>query len=211
MDRVAGDVTKLRSRRSVRPNREQLEVPTDLLREHDPPIPPRCGRTRSGHREACEHCDHRPHNRDGEDTRQLAHLCPLGLTEWRSYECHERPSHHRALSARGRAPSADARLGRSSAARRAAGPYAAALLRQGTAAAGGLGSDAAASNEAASGILGGRCRRRTWRSSERGVEAYDLRDIDALLEDLDPDVEWQPVLQVLLGGGDRVPGTPGRS
>jgi uncharacterized protein len=35
---------------------------------------------------------------------------------------------------------------------------------------------------------------------KRGVEAYDLRDIDALLEDLDPDVEWQPVLQVLLGG-----------
>ena len=34
----------------------------------------------------------------------------------------------------------------------------------------------------------------------RGVEAYDLRDIDALLEDLDPDVEWHPVLQVLLGG-----------
>ena len=35
---------------------------------------------------------------------------------------------------------------------------------------------------------------------KRGVEAYDVRDIDALLEDLDPDVEWQPVLQVLLGG-----------
>jgi ketosteroid isomerase-like protein len=35
---------------------------------------------------------------------------------------------------------------------------------------------------------------------KRGVEAYDLRDIDALLEDLDPDVEWQPVLQVLLWG-----------
>jgi len=35
---------------------------------------------------------------------------------------------------------------------------------------------------------------------ERGVEAYNLRDIDVFLEDLDADVEWQPALQVLLGG-----------
>ena len=36
---------------------------------------------------------------------------------------------------------------------------------------------------------------------KRGVAAYDRRDIDALLNELHPDVEWQPVLQVLLEGG----------
>jgi hypothetical protein len=33
---------------------------------------------------------------------------------------------------------------------------------------------------------------------KHGVEAYNLRDV--LLEDFGPDVEWQPVLQMLLGG-----------
>ena len=35
---------------------------------------------------------------------------------------------------------------------------------------------------------------------ERGLDAYNRHDIDDLLEDLDPDVEWYPVLEVLLGG-----------
>jgi ketosteroid isomerase-like protein len=35
---------------------------------------------------------------------------------------------------------------------------------------------------------------------ERGLDAYNHRDIDDLLEVLDPEVEWYPVLEVLLGG-----------
>ena len=35
---------------------------------------------------------------------------------------------------------------------------------------------------------------------KRGIEAYNRRDVEALLEVHDPDVEWHPVLQVLLGG-----------
>jgi ketosteroid isomerase-like protein len=35
---------------------------------------------------------------------------------------------------------------------------------------------------------------------KRGIDAYNRRDIDALLEELDPDVEFHPALAVLLGG-----------
>jgi ketosteroid isomerase-like protein len=35
---------------------------------------------------------------------------------------------------------------------------------------------------------------------KRVVEAANRRDVDAALEALDPDVEWHPVIQVLLGG-----------
>ena len=34
----------------------------------------------------------------------------------------------------------------------------------------------------------------------RAVDAYNRRDLDALLEELDPEIEWHPLLQVLLGG-----------
>jgi ketosteroid isomerase-like protein len=34
----------------------------------------------------------------------------------------------------------------------------------------------------------------------RAVEAYNRRDIDALLHELDEDIEWYPALEVLLGG-----------
>ena len=34
----------------------------------------------------------------------------------------------------------------------------------------------------------------------RAADAYNHGDIDALLEDLDPQIEWHPLLQVLLGG-----------
>jgi ketosteroid isomerase-like protein len=34
----------------------------------------------------------------------------------------------------------------------------------------------------------------------RATDAYNRRDIDAVLEDLDPEIEWHPLLQVLLGG-----------
>ena len=39
---------------------------------------------------------------------------------------------------------------------------------------------------------------------KRGLDAYNRRDIDALLEELDPEVEWHPALAVLLGGGQTV-------
>jgi ketosteroid isomerase-like protein len=39
---------------------------------------------------------------------------------------------------------------------------------------------------------------------KRGIDAYNRRDIDALLEELDPDVEWHPALAVLLGGKQTV-------
>jgi ketosteroid isomerase-like protein len=35
---------------------------------------------------------------------------------------------------------------------------------------------------------------------KRGNEAYNRRDVEALLKDLDPAVEWHPALDVLLGG-----------
>jgi ketosteroid isomerase-like protein len=35
---------------------------------------------------------------------------------------------------------------------------------------------------------------------KRGVEAYNRRDAEALLENLDPEVEWHPALLVGLGG-----------
>jgi ketosteroid isomerase-like protein len=38
----------------------------------------------------------------------------------------------------------------------------------------------------------------------RGLDAYNRRDIDALMEELDPDVEWHPALAVLLGGEQTV-------
>ena len=34
----------------------------------------------------------------------------------------------------------------------------------------------------------------------RATDAYNRGDIDAVLEELDPEVEWHPLLQVLLGG-----------
>jgi uncharacterized protein len=34
----------------------------------------------------------------------------------------------------------------------------------------------------------------------RATAAYNRGDIDALLEELDPEIEWHPALQVLLGG-----------
>ena len=38
----------------------------------------------------------------------------------------------------------------------------------------------------------------------RGLEAYNRRDLDALRDELDPDVEWHPALAVLLGGEQTV-------
>jgi ketosteroid isomerase-like protein len=34
----------------------------------------------------------------------------------------------------------------------------------------------------------------------RAVDAYNRRDIDAFLEDFDPEVEWRPLTQVMFGG-----------
>jgi uncharacterized protein len=34
----------------------------------------------------------------------------------------------------------------------------------------------------------------------RGADAYNRRDVEGLLATLDPEVEWHPLLQVLLGG-----------
>jgi ketosteroid isomerase-like protein len=39
---------------------------------------------------------------------------------------------------------------------------------------------------------------------KRGLDAYNRRDIDALLEELDSEVEWHPALAVLLGGEQTV-------
>ena len=36
--------------------------------------------------------------------------------------------------------------------------------------------------------------------AKRSVDAYNRRDVEALLEELDPEVEWHPALLVLLGG-----------
>ena len=35
---------------------------------------------------------------------------------------------------------------------------------------------------------------------KRGLDAFNRRDVEAMLEELDPEVEWHPLLQVLLGG-----------
>ena len=39
---------------------------------------------------------------------------------------------------------------------------------------------------------------------KRGIEAYNRRDAEAVLQDLDPDVEWYPALQVMFGGAATV-------
>jgi ketosteroid isomerase-like protein len=39
---------------------------------------------------------------------------------------------------------------------------------------------------------------------KRGIDAYNRRDLDALLKELDPDVEFRPALAVLLGGKQMV-------
>jgi ketosteroid isomerase-like protein len=35
---------------------------------------------------------------------------------------------------------------------------------------------------------------------KRGLEAYNRRDAEAMLADIDPEVEWYPALLVMLGG-----------
>jgi ketosteroid isomerase-like protein len=35
---------------------------------------------------------------------------------------------------------------------------------------------------------------------KRGLDAFNRRDVEALLEELDPEVEWHPALPVLVGG-----------
>ena len=35
---------------------------------------------------------------------------------------------------------------------------------------------------------------------KRGIRAYNRRDVETLLDWLDPEVEWRPVLPVVLGG-----------
>jgi len=35
---------------------------------------------------------------------------------------------------------------------------------------------------------------------KRGVEAYNCLDAEALLDELDPEVEWHPALQTMFGG-----------
>lgn len=39
---------------------------------------------------------------------------------------------------------------------------------------------------------------------KRGIDAYNRRDVEALLDELDPEVEWRPSLPVLLGGDETV-------
>lgn len=39
---------------------------------------------------------------------------------------------------------------------------------------------------------------------KRAIEAYNGRDVDALLDELDNEVEWRPVLPVVLGGDETV-------
>jgi hypothetical protein len=41
-------------------------------------------------------------------------------------------------------------------------------------------------------------------SFKRGLDAYNRRDLDALMETLDPDLEFHPALAVLLGGQQTV-------
>jgi ketosteroid isomerase-like protein len=36
--------------------------------------------------------------------------------------------------------------------------------------------------------------------AHRAADAYNRRDVDALVEELDPEIEWYPALPVLLGG-----------
>src|SRR6266536_2263101 len=39
---------------------------------------------------------------------------------------------------------------------------------------------------------------------KRGLDAYNRRDVDAMLKEIDPDVEFRPALAVLLGGKQTV-------
>ena len=46
---------------------------------------------------------------------------------------------------------------------------------------------------------------------KRSVDAYNRRDVEAMLETLDPEVEWHSALMVPLGGEAAVSGTRGHS
>jgi ketosteroid isomerase-like protein len=39
---------------------------------------------------------------------------------------------------------------------------------------------------------------------KRAIEAYNGRDVEALLDELDTEIEWRPVLPVVLGGDETV-------
>ena len=39
---------------------------------------------------------------------------------------------------------------------------------------------------------------------KRAIEAYNRRDVEALLRELDTEIEWRPVLPVVLGGDETV-------
>jgi ketosteroid isomerase-like protein len=39
---------------------------------------------------------------------------------------------------------------------------------------------------------------------KRAIEAYNRRDVEALLDELDNEIEWRPVLPVVLGGDETV-------
>jgi ketosteroid isomerase-like protein len=39
---------------------------------------------------------------------------------------------------------------------------------------------------------------------KRAIEAYNRRDVEALLDELDTEIEWRPVLPVVLGGDETV-------
>lgn len=49
-------------------------------------------------------------------------------------------------------------------------------------------------------ILRGPMSQENIETFKRGVEAYNRRDVEALLQELDTEVEWYPALEVLLGG-----------
>ncbi len=46
--------------------------------------------------------------------------------------------------------------------------------------------------------------RETVEAFKRVIEAYNCRDVEALLDELDNEVEWRPVLPVVLGGDETV-------
>lgn len=39
---------------------------------------------------------------------------------------------------------------------------------------------------------------------KRAIEAYNRRDVEALVDELDTEIEWRPVLPVVLGGDETV-------
>ena len=174
MHRVAGEVTNPRSARSLGPDRKQLEVPTDLLRVTIGPFLPGVVAPDPPIETPASTASTDPTVAMAKIRGNVLMCAPLGPTEWRSYgvprktlsphgaRCKTSGAYGLRDERRLRRPSAAARLGRSSTARRAAGPRSRA---------------AALGRRSGAGLGRQRCR-----FGRKAIAGYRVRDVAGAIE-----------------------------